>query len=365
MTFENASRNRNVNIYIFQHIIMSTIRDVAELARVSTATVSRVINSPAKVSAGTRDRVQQAMQACRYNYNALARGFVTKKSDTIGLIVPAITNPIFAESTRGVQDFANDNGYQVILGNSYYQYENEVKLIKVLRERRVEGLLITTTDLKGRILQSLLDDRFPFVLLYSTVRKGPMSSVGVDNFLGGYRAAEHLIQLKHRRIAMLAGGFHFSDRSFHRWHGYKRCLRTHQIPYDPDLVLQTQYSLVSGREGAKSLLGRNDPPTAIFCSNDYLAIGAMEGAQDLSLQVPGDLSIVGFDDMEIASFITPGLSTIRQPAYTMGKLGVEILLNHIKDQGPGAVHKILETSLVVRNSTARAPLKKKRPREKR
>ena len=357
MTFANASRNRNVNIYILRHFIMSTIRDVAELARVSTATVSRVINSPAKVSTATRERVQQAMQACRYNYNALARGFVTKKSDTIGLIVPAITNPIFAESTRGVQDVANDNGYQVILGNSYYQYDNEVRLIKVLRERRVEGLLITTTDLKGRILQNLLDDGFPFVLLYSTVRKGPMSSVGVDNFLGGYRAAEHLVQLKHRRIAMLAGRFNFSDRSFHRWHGYKRCLNAHQIPYDPGLVLQTRYSLVSGREGAKSLLGRSDPPTAIFCSNDYLAIGAMKGAQELGLQVPADISIVGFDDMEIASFITPTLSTIRQPAYTMGKLGVEILLNHIKDQGPGAVHKILETSLVVRNSTAGAPLR--------
>ena len=335
---------------------MSTIRDVAKIARVSTATVSRVINSPAKVSARTRDRVHRAMKACRYNYNALARGFVTKKSDTIGLIVPAITNPIFAESTRGVQDFTNDNGYQVILGNSYYQYENEVKLVKVLRERQVEGLLITTTDLKGKILQGLLDDGFPFVLLYSTVRKGPMSSVGVDNFLGGYRATEHLIKLNHQRIAMLAGGFHFSDRSYHRWHGYKRCLSDHQISYNPELVLQTRYSLVSGSEGARSLLSRDDPPTAIFCSNDYLAIGAMEGANELGLRVPEDLSIVGFDDMEIASFIKPGLSTIRQPAYEMGKLGVEILLNRIKDPCSSPVQKILETSLVVRGSTARAPL---------
>ncbi|UCD82036.1 MAG: LacI family DNA-binding transcriptional regulator [Desulfobacterales bacterium] len=336
---------------------MSTIRDVARLARVSTATVSRVINSPDKVNIKTRERVNQAMKACRYKYNALARGFVTKKSNTIGLIVPAITNPIFAESTRGVQDFANEHGYQVILGNSYYRYENETKLVQVLRERQVEGLLITTTDLKGKILESLLDDSFPFVLLYSTVRKGPMSSVGVDNFLGGYRAAEHLIQLNHRRIAMLAGGFQFSDRSYHRWHGYKKCLQDQEVQYDPDLVLQTQYSLVHGREGAKSLLNANNPPTAIFCSNDFLAVGAMEGARELGLEVPGDLSIVGFDDMEIASFIRPSLSTIRQPAYQMGKLGVEILLNQLKDKYSGSVHKILETSLVIRDSTSTAPLR--------
>ncbi len=334
---------------------MSTIRDVAKLAQVSTATVSRVINSPDRVSAKTRDRVNQAMNACRYEYNALARGFVTKKSRTIGIIVPAITNPIFAESTRGVQDLANDSDYQVLLGNSYYEYDKEEKLIKIFRERQVEGLVITTTDLKGKILKKLREDSFPFVLLYSTVRKGPVSSVGVDNFLGGYRATEHLIRLNHRRIAILAGDFHSSDRSFHRWHGYKRCLRAHHIPYRSDLIIQTQYKLTSGREGAKSLLCSKSPPTAIFCSNDFLAIGAIEGAREMGLKVPEDLSIVGFDDIEIASFMTPSLSTIRQPAYKMGELGAEILLNQISGNFSRAVHKILETSLVIRDSTAKAP----------
>ncbi|HEA69611.1 MAG TPA: LacI family transcriptional regulator [Desulfobacterales bacterium] len=338
---------------------MSTIRDVAKLAEVSTATVSRVINSPDRVSTKTRNRVNQAMKACNYKYNALARGFVTKKSRTIGLIVPAITNPIFAESTRGVQDLANNSGYQVILGNSYYQYDKEEKLLKVFRERQVEGLVITTTNVKGKVLKNLLDDGFPFVLLYSTVRKGPISNVGVDNFLGGYRATEHLIHLNHRSIAMLAGEFHFTDRSFHRWHGYKRCLKAHRIPYRSDLILQTQYSLASGRDGVKSLLSRKNPPTAIFCSNDFLAIGAIEGARELGLRVPADLSIVGFDDIEIASFMTPSLSTIRQPAYRMGELGAEILLNQIKNNFSGAVHKILETSLVIRDSTVKAPVRKK------
>jgi LacI family transcriptional regulator len=269
--------------------------------------------------------------------------------------LPTITNPIFAESTRGVQDLANGKGYQVILANSYYRYEKEVKLIDILRERQVEGLLITTTNLKGRILKDLLKDEFPFVLLYSTLRKGAVSCVGVDNFLGGYRATEHLIDLGHRRIAMLAGSFRFSDRSFHRWHGYRRCLRDCNIPYDPDLVIQTEYSLTSGREQVKSLLSLKNPTTSIFCSNDFLAMGAMQGARDLGINLPEDLSIVGFDDMQIASFIPPALTTIRQPAYEMGKLGAQVLLNQIENGLSKPVHKILDTSLVTRESTTVVP----------
>lgn len=334
---------------------MSTILDVSRIARVSTATVSRVINSPEKVRLDTRDRVYRAMEQCRYKYNALARGFVTRRSHTLGLILPTITNPIFAESTRGVQDSANGKGYQVILANSYYRYEKEAKLIEVLRERQVEGLLITTNNLKGRILADLVEEEFPFVLLYSTLRKGAISSVGVDNFLGGYRATEHLIDLGHLRIGMLAGGFRFSDRSCHRWHGYRRCLKDYDIAYDPNLVLQTEYSLTNGREGVKSLLSMKNAPTSLFCSNDFLAMGAMQGARDLGIKLPEDLSIVGFDDMQIASFITPALTTIRQPAYEMGELGVQVLLSQIENGRSKPVHRILDTSLVKRESTTVVP----------
>jgi LacI family transcriptional regulator len=341
---------------------MSTIRDVARIAGVSTATVSRVINSPEVVNLETRDRVSKAMEVCRYKYNALARGFVTKQSHTLGLIVPSITNPIFAESTRGVQDFANQKGYQVIIGNSDYQYEKEARLCEVLRERQVEGLIITTTSLKGKILKTLLDDGFPFVLLYSTVRKGPFSAVGVDNFLGGYRATEHLIKLGHQRVAMLAGGFSFSDKSLNRWHGYKKCLRDNNIPYDSDLVVQTKYTLESGRQGIKSLLSTDDPPTAVFCSNDFMAFGAIQGAKELGVFTPENLSIVGFDDMAISSYLSPSLTTIRQPAYDMGKDGAEILLNNIKNKLKEPVHHILETSLIIRESTAQlSPMIKRKP----
>ncbi|MCP4023579.1 MAG: LacI family transcriptional regulator [Desulfobacteraceae bacterium] len=329
---------------------MSTIHDVAKLAGVSTATVSRVINSPDKVRSITRGKVQQAMEMCRYKYNALARGFVTKKSNTIGLIVPNINNPVFAESTLGIQDYASQHNIQVILGNSYYQQDLEAGLINTFLEKQVDGLIITTANPKGGQIKSLLDDQFPFVQLYSTIKKGPVSAVGIDNYKGGYEATLHLVELGHRRIGMIAGRFNVSDRSFHRWHGYKKCLRDNDISYDSSLLLQTDYALSGGRECVKQFMGLKKRPSAIFCSNDYLALGAIKGAREIGLVLPQDLSIIGFDGIQIASYVTPSLTTIQQPAYEMGKIGADVLFQQMAD-GNKPVQKMLDFKLITREST--------------
>ncbi len=331
---------------------MSTVLDVARLAGVSTATVSRVINTPDSVREKTREKVLQAMEKCNYKYNALARGFVTKRSNTIGLIVPTISNSVFAESTLGVQEYADQKNIRVILGNSYYKYSQEENLVKVLRESQVDGLIITTTNLKGDILKSLVDENFPFVLLFSTVKNGPFSAVGIDNYRGGYLATEHLISLGHKRICMVAGNFSMTDRSFHRWHGYKKCLKDKGVPYDKDLLVQTDYSLVGGRDSIKKLLSLPSPPTAVFCSNDYIALGAIKGAREMGLSLPEDLSIVGFDDMQTASYMVPALTTIRQPAFEMGRRAAELLLQMIEKQSK-PVQDMMDTTLVVRESTSR------------
>jgi DNA-binding LacI/PurR family transcriptional regulator len=333
---------------------MSTIFDVAKLAGVSTATVSRVINSPETVRAQTREKVTRAMKTCNYKYNSLARGFATKQTNTIGLIIPTINNPVFAESTRGVQDYADQRKTQVILGNTYYQYDQEKILVETLREKQVDGLIITTTNPRGNILKTLTDDTFPFVLLYSTVKQRPFWAAGIDNYRGGYTITDHFISLGHRRIGMVAGNFSISDRSFHRWHGYRQCLLDHGIAYDKTLLLQTDYSLTEGQDSVKKLLRLTDPPTAVFCSNDYLALGAMKGAREMGLNLPEDLSIAGFDDIEIASYVVPALTTIRQPAYEMGKLGAELLFQCMTRPGK-PVRQMLETQLIVRDSTTSAP----------
>lgn len=334
---------------------MSTILDVARLAGVSTATVSRVINSPDSVRDQTRKKVHLAMEKCNYKYNALARGFVTKKSNTIGLIIPTISNPVFAESTLGVQEYADQNNIRVILGNSYYKYSQEENLVKVLRESQVDGLIITTTNLRGEILKSLVDDNFPFVLLFSTVKSGPISAVGIDNYRGGYLATEHLISLGHKRIGMVAGNFSMTDRSFHRWHGYKKCLRDNGIPYDKELLVQTDYSLSGGRDSIKKLLSLPFPPTAVFCSNDYIALGAIKGAREAGLTLPDDLSIVGFDDVPTASYMVPALTTIRQPAYEMGQRAAKLLLQMIETKSK-PVQDMMASTLIVRESTTTVPV---------
>lgn len=290
------------------------------------------------------------MKICNYKYNALARGFVTKKSNTIGLIIPTISNPVFADSTQGVQDYADKRKMQVILGNSYYKYDQEESLVKTLREKQVDGLIITTTNLKGNVLKTLLDENFPFVLLFSTVKGGPLSAVGVDNCRGGFIATEHLITLGHKRIGMLAGSFAITDRSYHRWHGYRQCLNKFDIPYDKELLVQTEYSLAGGRDTVKKLLALKNPPTAVFCSNDYLALGAMKGAREMGLRLPDDLSIVGFDDMQTASYVLPALTTIRQPAYKMGGIAAELLFQRMESAGK-PVQRMLESTLIIREST--------------
>ncbi|MBN2791923.1 MAG: LacI family DNA-binding transcriptional regulator [Desulfuromonadales bacterium] len=329
---------------------MSTIKDVARLAMVSTATVSRVINTPEAVRSQTCDKVRGAMEMCGYKYNALARSFATNQSRTLGVIIPSITNPIFAESTRGIQDTAEQHGYHVVLGNTDYNGSKELRLVEVFRELQVNGLLITTASLKHDWLQQLARDNFPFLLLHSTVRNGPLSCVGVDNYKGGYMATRHLIESGHRRIGMVAGTFSASDKSFHRWHGFRKCLQDHNLPYDADLVRQYEYSLENGRTGIIDLMKSEKSPTAVFCSNDYLALGAMKGARELGLDVPADLSIVGFDDMPMAAFFNPGLDTVRQPAYEMGRIGTELLLEAIATPEILPVQKLLPLELVRRGS---------------
>lgn len=335
---------------------MSTIVDVARLAGVSTATVSRVINSPDSVKPSTRDRVLRAMKTCGYRYNALARGFATRKSKILGLIVPSITNPVFAESTRGTQDVADDRDYRVVQANTDYSAEREARMIRTFREMRVDGILLTTTDPRHPFLRDLAEEGFPLVLLYSTVRRGPISCVGVDNFRGGYLAAAHLAERGHRRIGMIAGEFSTSDKSCHRWHGFRKCLSDCGLSYDSRRVLQFPYDLENGKRGIRELMALPEPPTAVFCSNDFLAIGAMEGAREMGLDIPGDLSVVGFDDMPLTGFVSPGLNTIRQPAREMGRLGAQTLLARIEEPSAPPVHRLLDIQLIERESVA-APRK--------
>lgn len=317
------------------------------------ASVSRFINSPEKVRAETRERIRLAIQECNYRFNFVAKVFSTQRTQTIGLVIPTITNTVFADSTRGLQDEATRHGYQVLMVNADYDSAAESRLVRHLLERQVDGLVLTVSDPHGPIARELADAGTPAVFLFSTLSEGPVSSVGIDNERGGFDATTHLADLGHERIAMLAGSFATSDRSRHRYDGYCRCLSTRGLTLDPQLVVQIPYGLEYCREGVLRLMQTANPPTAIFASNDLMAIGAMGELRSLGLSVPRDVSVVGFDDVLMSSYVAPRLTTIRQPVYEMGRRAVQMVLDAL-GRGEQSVprHVILNHELVVRESTA-------------
>lgn len=328
-----------------------TMVQVAELAQVSIATVSRVLNDPERVAPTTRERVLNVMRQINYSYNALAGGLSRQRTQTLGLIVPTITNPIFAESTRGVQEFATVQGYSLLIGNTDYHADDEERLVRIFRQHRVDGMIVTSSHAESPALLEAQQVGLPIVLTYSSRLRSPLPSVGVDNQAAAAAAVGYLVRLGHRRIGMLAGTFSGSDRSYARYLGYRAALAAHDIPDDPALLVELPYAVEGGTVGLRRLLGLANPPTAIFCSNDILAFGALREALDQDMHVPGDLSLVGFDDSPMAALTNPRLTTVYQPAYEMGYQACDLLLTLINGDQPRTRAIVLPTELRIRETT--------------
>lgn len=332
----------------------STMERVASLANVSIATVSRVLNAPERVAPATQERVRAAMRQLGYSYNAVAGSLSRQRTMTLGLIVPTLTNPIFAESTRGVQQTAAPRGYTLLIGATDYRADEEARLVQTFRQHRVDGLVVTSSHPESPALVAAQEAGTPVVLTYSSRLRSALPCVGVDNSAAAAGAVGHLLQLGHRRIAMLAGAFHDSDRSYTRYQGYCAALTAHGLAPDPQLLVEVPYSVEQGMAGARALLARPEPPTAIFCSNDILAFGAIRAALDLGLRVPHDLSVVGFDDSPMAAVANPRLTTVAQPALTMGVRACELLCALIEGETP-ETSVTLPTELQIRETTAPPP----------
>lgn len=330
----------------------NTMLSVAELASVSIATVSRVINAPERVAPQTRERVLQAMRQLGYSYNAVAGSLSRQRTMTLGLIIPTITNPIFAESTRGVQEFATSQNYALLIGNTDYQADAEERLVRTFRQHRVDGMIVTSSHAESPALLAAQEFGIPVVLTYSSRTRSSLPSVGVDNAAGAATAVGYLARLGHRRIGMLAGTFSASDRSYARYEGYRAGLAAHNITPDPALLVEVAYTLAQGAVGLLRLLDQPDPPTAVFCSNDILAFGAIRAAFDRGLRVPEDVSIIGFDDSPMAAITNPRLTTISQPAYEMGYRACDMLCALIDDAQPPSPTIVLPTELRIRETTA-------------
>jgi LacI family transcriptional regulator len=332
---------------------MATIRDVADLANVSIATVSRVLNESGYVSPELDQRVRQAIATLGYRRNALARNLRRNESLTVGVLIPDSSNPFFAEVAKGIEEICFSQGYTVVLCNTDENSQKAASYLSSLYQQRVAGFVVVTTEKLQEHIRQSLDDDFPIVIVDRAVSNLDMDSVVSDNYGGARQAVEHLISLGHRRIGFVVGEKELETiRS--RWSGAVDAMHGAGIGVDQRLVYsKVDYLPGSGYAATESLLSQHTPPTAIFAFNDLMALGVLNYAQSHGTAVPEQLSVVGFDDILIASYAVPSLTTIAQPKYELGRTVAEILLQRIQGHRGERVNLVLPTQLVVRNSTAR------------
>lgn len=327
------------------------MREVAERAGVSVTTVSHVINNTRTVSPETRLRVQEAMQTLGYQPNVLARSLRRGITHTIGIILPDSANPYFAEVVRGIEDSSFEQGYSVILCNSDNDLDKEHHYTNVLVEKQVDGIIFVAAGLSAENIQTLQDRGIPLVLVDRFVPDVQVDNVLADNQQGGWLATRHLIELDHRAIACIAGPGGVRP-SRERIDGYRQALESAEINFNPGWIVEGDFQYESGYIGAMKLFDQHPLPTAIFACNDLMAIGAYRFAHENNLRVPEQLSIIGFDDVRLAAYTNPPLTTIRQSKHKMGSRAATLLLERIANRDLEARQEVLDTQLVIRGSTA-------------
>ncbi len=333
-------RARNARIY-----------EVAKSAGVSIATVSRVANGSAPVDARTEKRVRAAMERLEYRPHALARGLAARRSHTVGLLITDILDPYFAEIVRGAQAQAELSGYVVLLGDASVHTAREDLLVRRLLERRVDGLIVASSRTTEEYAEQLRSEDVPVVCINGPRGQFP-HAVQIDNRAGARLAIAHLVALGHRRIAHVAGPTGVTTQE-ERLAGYRAALREAGLRFDPQLVVAGSGKLEESREAARALLAQSDAPTAIFAYNDRSAIGCYQAIRAAGLRVGADVSVVGFDDVVMASWVDPALTTVSQPREEMGRIAVDMLLSILRAESPDD-HVVVLPRLVVRASTGPA-----------
>jgi LacI family transcriptional regulator len=289
------------------------------------------------------------MEELNYQPSAVARSLRRKETQTIGMMVPDSANPFFAEVARGIEDTSFEQEYSVILCNSDGDMEKEQFYINVLVEKRVDGIIFVAVGGSAQHIRNLLERDMPLVVVDREIADVEVDSVLTDNLQGGYLATKHLIELGHRRIGCITGPSDLTP-SAERVIGYKRALMERNLAVNENLILKGDFQYESGYQAVREFLAMDEPPTAVFACNDLMAVGAISGVRENGGRVPEDLAIVGFDDIALASFTNPPLTTIAQPQYEIGVLAAQMLMERIKDKAMPPRRRLLKTTLVVRES---------------
>lgn len=327
-----------------------TIYDVAREAGVSMATVSRVVNNNPNVKPATRKKVYEAIERLGYRPNAVARGLASKKTTTVGVVIPDISNAIFAEVARGIEDIANMYHYNIILCNADKKKDKEIRVINTLLEKQVDGLLFMGGAVTEDHQVAFRTANVPIVLCATSDENDQIPSVDINHEEAAYDAVMKLISQGHRRIAMISGTLQDPANGYARFQGYKRALEQAGITYDDSLVRIGNYRYESGVEAMKYFIDLKERPTAVFSATDEMAIGAIHCIQDSGLAVPGDISVISVDNSRMASMVRPQLTTVAQPMYDIGAVSMRLLTKLMKKENVEQSKVVLPHEIVVRQS---------------
>lgn len=336
---------------------MVTLVDIAQHVGLSITTVSRVINGKSKqyrISEVTTKLVQEAVDKLGYRPNELARGLRLKRSHLLGLVVPDISNPFFAHITHVIQGIVYQLGYSLMVCNTNEDIGLEKEQIELMRRKGVEGLIIMPVGTDFDHIIELVQQNVPIVLLDRYVEQTKLNSVVVDNYKGAYQAVQHLIKKGHRRIAIIQG-LRKTSTNNERLRGYRDALNEANIEIDESLIVGKDFRKENGYIETKLLMNNYNPPTAIFAFSDLITLGVLQALDEEKINVPQDVSLLSFDDIDFAPYLISPLTVVKQPKEMMGEVAVKLLIEDIKTKGKSEKKKIvLDPKLIIRKSVKQA-----------
>ncbi len=330
---------------------MATISDVSKLSGVSKATVSRVINGKIWVAAETQQKVLKAMEQLNYKPNSLAKNLAHRRSNALGVVVGGLSSPYYGCMLEGIESAAEAEGMHLIVADGHAQPRPGKKATEFLIERNCDALLICQEQIDDYDLRTWREQGHCIILIHRYVSELPELSVYLNNEAGGFLATSHLIEHGHRQILHL-GGYDTAPDGRLRLEGYRRALEENGIAYQEELIREGSFTEDKGYEHTKQILKDGIPFTAIFAGNDQMAAGAMAAIYEADLKVPHDISIVGFDDLSLARYLYPALTTIRQPAIEMGRSGAQIAIRALQHKPSDSIQRHFQPQLVKRKSVA-------------
>lgn len=333
-----------------QEVTAATMKDVAEKAGVSTATVSRALMNPEKVSAATRNKVEQAVIAVGYSTHSITRSTRRSESHTILIIVPDICDPFFSDIIRGIETVAADQGYLVLIGDCAHQRKQEKSLLNLILTRQIDGMVLLGSQLPFDV--GIEEQRHlpPMVMANEFAPELELPTVHIDNLTAAFEAVNHLQKLGHKRIACVAGPSNMPLCQY-RLQGYIQALRRHGMPVEPQYIVNGDFTFDAGKQALKKLMTLPKPPDALFCHSDIMALGAMSQAKSMGLTIPRDLSLIGFDDIELSRYSDPQLTTIAQPRFNIGREAMLLLLQQLQGRRVNVGSRLLDFELKIRGST--------------